>query len=182
MRLIFRVVLCSFLLMMSSCVEDVNFSQAEDLEITPVVLASLVNSTITQNELVFGGVEINRPIEQTSLFTIFNNEQTRDNLERIVLQFAINNQFNRGFRIEFFFLDGAGNETLSPITLNVNPNQSDFNQEEEIILANEPAFTNTRNVRTRIELLPSSDGSIIDVNVPTSLTFRSAGTLYFRVN
>lgn len=182
MRLFFKAILCSVLLMMSSCVEDVNFSQAEDLEITPAILASLVNTVITQNELVIAGSEISAPIEQTSLFTVFNNQQTNDNLERLVLQFAINNQFNRGFRIEFFFLDDAGNSTYNPIILNVVPNQSDFTQEEEIILANNPTFTNTRRVRVRVELLPSTDGSMIDVNVPASLDFRSAVTSYFRVN
>ncbi|WP_442265468.1 hypothetical protein ACSIGC_14210 [Tenacibaculum sp. ZS6-P6] len=182
MKLFFKIILCSILLMMNSCVEDINFNQAEDLEITPAVLASLVNATITQNDLVVGGLEVSAPIEQTSLFTIFNNQQSNDNLERVVLQFAINNQFNRGFRIDFFFLDNADNSTYDPITLNIAPNQSDFTQEEEILLTNEPTFTNTRKVRVRVELLPSTDGSIIDANVPASLNFRSAGTLYFRVN
>ncbi len=182
MRFFLKTVFCCFVLMLSSCVEDLNFDQAGDLELTPAVAASLVNSTITQNQLVIGGTELSMPIEQTSLFTVFNNEQSNDNLERAVLRFDINNQFNRRFRIQFLFLDNGDNTTYGPVVLDIPENESNFRQEEEIIIANNPAFTNTRKVQVRIELLPSTDGSTIDVNVPASLIFKSAGTFYFRIN
>ncbi len=182
MKRFLKIILCSILIInFTSCVEELDFQQAETLELTPALLVSLVNSTITQNQLVIGGSEINMPVTQTSFFTVLNNDETRDSLERLVLNFDINNEFNREFRIQFLFLDSSDNTTLSPIMLNVNPNQSDFKQEEEIILANNPNFTNTEKVRVRVELLPSTDGSIIDVNIPASLTFKSAGTLYFRI-
>lgn len=182
MRLFFRGILCSILILMSSCVENVDFNQANNLVVTPAVTASLVNSTITQNELVIGGSEINMPITQTSLFTVFENENTSNKLERAVLQFNINNRFNRGFRIEFLFLQENDTTAYGPITLNINPNQSDFTQQEEIILANNPNFRTARKVRVTVQLLPSTDGSMIDINVPASLIFKSSGTFHFRIS
>lgn len=164
-----------------SCVDDIDFNQAENLEITPVVAASLIKADITQNDLVVGGSEVGT-ISQTSFFTVLDNGTAREDLERVVLRFEIINQFNREFRIDFTFLDESDMVTHGPITLNVGANETNFSQEEEILVANNALFTSTRKIQVVLTLPPSTDGSVIDVNTPTSLRFKSAGTFYFRVN
>jgi hypothetical protein len=168
-------------LFLGGCVDNIDFSQAEDFEITPEVAVSLVNATVTQNELVIGGAEVGT-ITQTSVVTILENETAQNDLESVVFRFEISNQFNREFRINFSFLDANDTTTNNDITLNVAPNNTNFIHEEEIIVADNPTFLNTRKVEVELTLLPSSDGSSIDINVPTSFVFKSAGTFYFRIN
>lgn len=166
---------------LNSCVDNIDFNQADNFEITPVVAASLVRADITQNDLVVGGSEVGS-ITQTSRFTVLDSDAVRDHLERIVLRFEAINQFNRNLRIDFVFLDDNDVITHGPIRLDVNANNRNFSQEEEIMVANNSTFTNSRKVQVILTLLPSSDGSMIDINVPTSFTFKSAGTFHFRVN
>lgn len=168
-------------LILSACVDNIDFDQAENFEITPVVALSLVNSDITQNDLVVGGSEVGS-ITQTSNFTILDNSTARNDLERAVLRFEVSNQFNRDFRIEFIFLDENDVNTNNDITLNISANNTNFEQENEFIIANNPSFLNIRKVQVVLTLLPSTDGSSIDINVPTNFNFKSAGTFYFRVN
>ncbi|MFY7671355.1 hypothetical protein ACOSP6_09760 [Tenacibaculum sp. MEBiC06402] len=168
-------------LVLKSCVDNIDFSQAEDFELTPEVAVSLINATVTQNELVVGGSEVGT-ITQTSVVTVLDNEIAQNDLNRVVFRFEISNQFNRDFRINFSFLDGNDTSTNNDITLNVNANNTNFVHEEDIIIADNPTFLNTRKVEVELTLLPSSDGSSIDINVPTSFIFKSAGTFYFTVN
>lgn len=168
-------------LFLNGCVDNIDFSQAEDLEISPAVAVSLVNATITQNELVVGGAEVGS-ITQTSVVTILDNSIAQNDLISAVFQFEISNQFNRDFRITFSFLDENDVNTNNDITLNIAANDTNFSHEEEIVVANNPTFLNTRKVQVELTLLPSSDGSSIDINVPTSFIFKSAGTFYFNIN
>ncbi len=168
-------------LFLSACIDNIDFNQAENFEATPVVALSLVNADITQNDLVVGGAEVGS-ITQTSEFTVLDNDTARNNLERVVLRFEISNQFNRSFRVDFIFLDENDVSTNNDITLNVTANNTNFTQENEIVVANNLSFLNSRKVQVVLTLLPSTDGSTIDINVPTTLDFKSAGTFYFRVN
>lgn len=182
MKSIFKYVL-TFVVMLciSSCVDDLDFNQAKDLEITPAVNISLIKSKVNQNNLVVGGSEVGS-ISEVSTFTILDNDVARDNLERAVLRFEIINNFARDFRVTFTLLDENDARTYTDIILNVTANQTDFALEEEIILADNPNFINSRKINVELTLLPSSDGSTLDANTPNSLTFKSAGTFYFRVN
>lgn len=177
----FYCLLAFLSLILGSCVDNIDFSQAEDASITPVVAVSLVNANITQNDLVVGGSEVGT-ITQTSVVSILDNGIARNDLDRAVFRFEVNNQFNRDFRINFIFLDNNDVSTNNDITLNIDANNTSFVQENEIIVANNPEFLNTRKIQVELALLPSSDGSSIDINVPTSFDFKSAGTFYFSFN
>ncbi len=182
MKLFLKFCLLVIVFSFTSCVDNIDFNQADDIEITPAVNVALMNFDITQNDIAIPGMEIVNPLSQTSEFTALDNHTARENLERVKLNFEINNQFNRNFRLEFIFLDEADNMTDDAIVLNVDANNANFTLEEEIIVANNASFLRTRKIQIRLTLLPSTDGSIVDVNVPSSLIFKSAGTFYFRTN
>jgi hypothetical protein len=176
-----RIVLFLLGVCLTSCVEDVDFSQVNDLEITPGVAFPLVNTELVQDQLVFSGFEVGT-LTQISEITILDNATAQNDLERVLLQFEITNQFDREFRIDFNFLDENNNSTNTSFSLNIPPNAQQFEEEYEIIIANNPLFLNTRRVEVSFTLLPSSDGSVIDENVPANLIFKSAGIFYLRVN
>ncbi|WP_143569771.1 hypothetical protein [Tenacibaculum agarivorans] len=182
MRKLYTMLMLSFLCVNISCVKDVDFNQADQLVLTPTLDVSLVNSSITQNDLVVGGVELSTPLRDSSSITLLNSSVARENLERVVLRFEIENEFSRSFRIVFTFFDQSDMATINPIVLNVGANQTNFTQEEEIIIASNSDFLNSTRVEVSLELLPSTDGSVLDANDPRTFTFKSSGTIYFRTN
>lgn len=181
MKFILKIYLIVLAFSFTACVDNIDFEQVNDVKIEPVVTVALLKSNIVQNDLVIAGTEVGS-ISQTTRFTALDNNTARENLERVRLNFEVNNQFNRNFRLEFLFLDETDGLTNDAIVLNVNANNRNFTLEEEIMVAANATFLRTKKIQIRLTLLPSSDGSIIDVNVPTSLVFKSAGTFYFRAN
>ncbi|TCI92534.1 hypothetical protein [Tenacibaculum sp. M341] len=179
MKLKVKFLLLFIPLLFTACVDNIDFEQANDLRATPAISVSLVNSSVTQDQLVISGVEIDLP-PQRSEFTILDNDTARNDLERILFNFEISNGFDREFLLTFTFLDESGN-TTHEIDLNIINNVSSiFN--EEIIIANNSNFLNSRFLEVSLTILPSLDGSIIDVNTPATLIFKSAGTFYFNLN
>ncbi len=181
MKLLLKILSLNVLLLNASCLNDIDFNQAESLKLEPVIVGALINFNITQNNLAANGTEITS-LSQKTPFIVLDNDITEENLQRIVFRFEIENQFNRDFQLELIFLDNTNTETHEPITLNVLANQTDFIQEEEIIIADNPDFTNSRNIQVDLALLPSSGGTIIDTNIPASLIFKSAATFYLTIN
>lgn len=179
MKLIVKLFLFLFIILLSSCVDDIDFNQADDLKLTPAFSVSLMNFTVKQDQLVVGGVELDLPA-QKSEFTFLNNSTARENLTKVEFDFEVLNEFNREFIIEFRFLDGNGNRTHE-IRLNI-PNGNLFFIKDEIIIADNRNFLNTKELEVKLTLLPSLDGSVIDATIPASLTFKSGGTFYFVKN
>lgn len=90
---------------MSSCVKDVDFEQADNLSVTPVLEASLIFfeeaaprfSTTTSGE--------NVTIIDSTDVTIFNDDFVVDNLTRAEFLFETTNSIDRTFTTEIEFLD-----------------------------------------------------------------------------
>ncbi|AZJ33828.1 MULTISPECIES: hypothetical protein [Tenacibaculum] len=164
-----------------SCIKDIDFSQAEDIEITPVIVASLVYANLDQTSLVTPtGIEIAR-IREVSRLEVFNNEGAED-LNKIELNFEINNPFDRNFKLNFNFLDENNAVTYRVTSINIPKNTQAFNFQEVIDVLSNSSILNSTKIELILELLPSSDGTVIDINEPKKFTFKSAGTLYFKIN
>ncbi|UTD16475.1 hypothetical protein HER15_13750 [Tenacibaculum mesophilum] len=164
-----------------SCIKDIDFSQAEDIEITPVIVASLVYANLDQTSLVTPtGIEIAR-IREVSRLEVFNNEGAED-LNKIELNFEINNPFDRNFKLNFNFLDENNAVTYRVTSINIPKNTQTFNFQEVIDVLSNSSILNSTKIELILELLPSSDGTVIDINEPKKFTFKSAGTLYFKIN
>jgi hypothetical protein len=181
MKFYFKLFLLFSLFVASSCVKDLDFNQAEDLVITPEVAVSLVKSTLNQNQLVVGGMEVTS-LSQTSEFTAFDNSIAQEDLRRILFQFEAINTFDRDFTIDFIFYDEFDVETYRIPTLVINANDDEFSMNDEVIIANTPRFLESTQIEVQFNLMPSSDGSTLDPNVPDTLTFKSAGIFYFTIN
>ncbi|WP_157578111.1 hypothetical protein, partial [Tenacibaculum ovolyticum] len=78
--------------------KDLDFNQVEDIELTPTMLAALVNIDIKQSSIVNAiGVE-NTEFVDVSRFDIFSNS-VFEKVERMVVNFDITNPFNRNFTL-----------------------------------------------------------------------------------
>ncbi|WP_408031882.1 hypothetical protein [Tenacibaculum xiamenense] len=166
---------------LSSCVEDLDFDQADDIELTPTYIGSLIYSNLPQTSLVSPtGVEIGRITDVTRV-EIFENSVT-DRLKKVDIDFEITNPFNRRFTIDFRFLNQANDETYRIPQIAVGPNVSKYKVKEEIILSENNNILNSTKIEVTLELLPSTDGSIIDINDDKTFILKSAGTFYFGIN
>ncbi|MFV0248638.1 MAG: hypothetical protein ACK5H1_06735 [Tenacibaculum sp.] len=178
---IFGIISGLVLILFSACVKEVDFELANDIELTPAYTIPLIYSKIPQTLLVSpSGVEASRI---TDIANIGNLDKfIADKLEKIELNLEINNPFDRKFLLDFIFLNNLDIETYRINQIIINENQNAFKVKEEILLANNKNILNTTKIELTFELLPSSNGSIININTAKIFEFKSAGTLYFRVN
>lgn len=171
-----------FILMLSSCVKHLDFSQIEDFSATPIFESSLVYFTLDQVDFfdVVNSVELVTPIDDTSGFTILKSKFVKDNLIKAELNIEVNNQFDRRFTVNITFLDENNVETHRFDPIIINENNHNFKQIETVTISGNEQFLLSTKVRISIELSPSSDGSVLDPNIEQKLEFKSSGIFYLK--
>jgi hypothetical protein len=171
-----------FILIFSSCVKQLDFSQIEDFSAKPIFESSLVHLTADQIDFfdLVNSVEIPQTLYLTD-FTILNSKFVRDNLIRAEFNIEFNNYFDRQFTVNVIFLDQNDIEThtFNPIIIG-NKNQI-FSQKEIINISGNTAFLSSTKVWVSVELLPSSNGSVLDPNIEQKLEFKSSGIFYLEI-
>lgn len=184
MKTVFKISILCLLMLLSSCVKDIDFDQASSLEITPALAVSLARFEFDQGSLIDNVTndEISVKIDRIT-FSAFDNiqQERKEYLERVTVLFEIVNEFDRSFELDFSFFDAGGNLTYQFQTIQVGA-ESTYDTPEDIIIANHPNILNSREASITIRLLPSTDGSTIDPNDPKELTFKTSGNFYFRIS
>lgn len=154
-----------------SCVKNVDFDQVDDIELTPIVKASLVYFDVTVSDFEFSSFTTD-----AADFHLFDSNVVQDDVTKIELIFEIENSFNKDFNIIYNFLNDD-NETVSVINLVCNSNT---NLNEIIIFENQ-----------ELENLLSAKAIIVSVNLIENsniatplmnLNFKSAADVYFKIN
>lgn len=181
MKFIYKIILCSLILSFNSCVKDLDFDQAEDLELEPAVAASLLNFNIDQSEYdlfdVIDGTSVNQSIVDEILLPDFRTPLLEEDLERVVFQFEVNNTFEGEFTIELTFLDENDVVTYIMEPIIIPANIEGYTEEREVVILSYPAIFNSRRVTGTLNF----NGIISTVN-EGNLVFKSAGIFYFSIN
>jgi hypothetical protein len=139
MNKFFGILILTFLFI--SCSSDVDFDQANDLKLEPILVANLASFDILANQFVIGGIE--QPlIGDVMNFKVFNDVDFTDNLRRTDLYFEFNNTINRAYTIDIYFLD-ANNAKIYTIPFVV------------------PAYTGSPNVVTKTEVFENAKLDIL---------------------
>lgn len=162
-----------------SCSSDLDFDQANDLKLEPVVVANLATFDVQANQFVIGGVEQTVSGDLMN-FDVFGNTYFNDKLVRADFFFEIDNTINRAFRINLSLLD-ANNTPLYSIPFDI------------------PAYAGVQNVVTKNEIFENAKldllkrtskivfvitmlpGSTLSESSPGSLKLRSSATVYLVV-
>jgi hypothetical protein len=151
----FILILCVFLF--GSCVKDLDFNQAENIELTPTVVAALVNIDIKQTSIVSAiGVENTEFIDE-SRFDVFSNS-VFEKVERMVVDFDITNPFNRSFTLLLTFYDDNSTVTYQFPLITIPKDVANYEFSHEIIIANSSSILSSKKLNSTIKLLPSLDG------------------------
>ncbi|MGH1383272.1 hypothetical protein [Kordia sp.] len=179
-----RIVPILFLFFLASCVKDVDFEQAEDIAISPVLESSLIFfdfqasqfSEPTGTAIVTEGDDLE--------LDVFNDQFFRDNLIKAEFFFEVTNTIDRNFRADVIMYD-ENDLVLHAFAIDIMP---DGNNEvvvthtevfEDALLEQ---FTNTKRLEVVLSMFPSPTGIPLDENSIGNIKMRSKATLYFLID
>ncbi len=173
--------LSSFLLLIASCTEPVDFNQAEDLILEPVIESSIIFYKATAGDFFTGGTEVNTASDFTEI-DIFSGSFINDNLIKVEFVFETKNSINRPYVLRVDFEDGANN-ILETLTI-----ETEASPDNQVI---ENTFTRTfegsslnnikqsQFLRFTLTMLP---GEAITPDSPGEIDVKSKGVFYFNVD
>jgi len=178
-------ILLVFGIIITSCTKDVDFNQADSIEISPVVVSSLIFFNEPPSRFVNGGVEITTVTDSIKDINILTGQFLVDNLVKAEFLFETTNSINRAFEVKVEFYNDAFElqESFSFTAL-----ESQLN--EELVLEHTITFegdsldalkTTTQIVLT-LTLLPSGDGSVLDEDSLGEIRLRSIATFYLVID
>lgn len=162
-----------------SCSSDLDFNQANDLKLEPVVVSNLASFDVQANQFVVGGVEQTVSGDLMN-FDVFKQQFLAQNLDRADFYFEIDNTINRGFKVNLLLLD-ANNNPLYTIPFDIpayTGTQNLITKTEIFQNAKLDLLKNTSKIAFMVTLMP---GSPLTSNSTGGLKLRSSGTLYFVV-
>lgn len=179
---ILKVFLCliTFSLVSVSCTKDVDFDQANDFKISPVIEFSLFHFKGTAGNFFIGGSE-EATVGDFVELDIFNNEFINDNLIKAELEFEIVNSINRGYQVTVEFFDESDvlrhsfSFSADPSPLNIEL----LTLYTEVFEGNELLAL---KASTRLELtLTMLPGAPINPSAPGGIGLKSKGVFYLNI-
>ncbi|MET2985797.1 hypothetical protein [Aureibaculum conchae] len=164
-----------------SCASDVDFDQAKNIELNQNFTTSFIYLNVDQNKFLNSDASAEIPIlTDISTIDIFDSKYFEDNLVKTTINFQIENSFDRGFDIEFSFLNTDDVEMNSFIvSVPNNSNQIHLQSFEDLDLL---SLKFSEKLRITINLQPSSDSSMLMQNTEMKLAIKSFANFIFKIN
>ncbi|MEN9908177.1 MAG: hypothetical protein RLZZ540_1326 [Bacteroidota bacterium] len=175
-----RICLALILMCSLSCTSDLDFNQASDLKLTPVIVGNFSHFDIPAPAFIADdGSEYDLAFDDEE-FDVFRDKYLNSYLQRADFYFEINNTINRAFSLTVVLSD-ANNNPLSTIKFDI------------------PAYSGSTNTVTRTEifknarldllkratkigfLIAKAPGPALNQNSPGSLVLRSSATVYLAI-
>tara|TARA_R110000868_G_scaffold29106_2_gene108448 strand:+ start:2922 stop:3485 length:564 start_codon:yes stop_codon:yes gene_type:complete len=174
-------VLATILLTMFSvsCSSDLDFNQANNLKIKPVIVANLTYFDIAANGFLDNGIEQKLAFDAQD-FDVFRDSFFRDSLKRADFFFEINNTINRAFTINIVLLD-VNDQPLYNIPFVIpayNGTSNTITQTEVFENLNLELLKSTKRMGFVIAMAP---GAPLDGSSQGSLQLRSSATVYLEI-
>ena len=162
-------------LAITSCVDNLDFSQIEDYSITPEYTVSLTYFTVLPFQFFNqAGVQESQKSDITE-FRVFENSYTRKNLVKVDFSVEIKNEFDRDFTLQITFLDDNNNLTHRFNEIKVNANNLDYKFDETVEVRTNPNVKNTTKVS--VDIIDNSSLPI-DPSDTTEFEFKSSAKIY----
>ncbi|OOV27716.1 hypothetical protein BXU11_09675 [Flavobacterium sp. LM5] len=176
----YKTLLVFFLILFSfSCSSDLDFDQANDIELRPVVIGNLASFDLVANQFVNNGLEQTVSIDTPEL-GVFDDTFFKKNLIQTDLFFEVDNTINRAFELQLFFLDNA-NAPVSSIRMDIPAYAGTSNVTKRTVVyqgANLDLLKQSKKIAFVITLLPGPPLSAASVG---NLKLRSSITAYFDI-
>lgn len=153
-----------------SCSSDLDFNQANDLKLEPVIVSNLAYFDISAHEFVSSGVEQSLLVDSPTV-DVFSDAFFKKHLSRADLFFEVNNTITRAYSLDIIFRD-SNNQPLYSVNINV------------------PANTGAENLSTKTEIFQNAKLDLLKMTTKITfavkmlpgqpLTENSAGTIKLR--
>lgn len=172
------------LLIVTSCVKDVDFEQADDLLISPVLESSLIFFDFPASEFEEPTGTAIVVVQDELELDIFNDEFLRDNLIKAEFFFEVTNSIDRSFRADIIMYD-ANSIVTHAFDIAVTPDGNN-----EVVVTHTELFEdalldqlkNTTRMQFVLSMFPSSTGIPLDATSIGNIKMRSKATLFFEID
>lgn len=174
---ILGTILFPFLLL--SCSSDLDFNQANDLRLEPVIVANLTYFDIAARQFVENGVEKNLLFDAQD-FDVFRDSFLRKNLKRTDFSFEITNTINRAYSFDINLID-QNDAVIYTIRMDVpasNGTTAFINKTEVFENAKLDLLKDTKRMEFVLVMYP---GAALTENSLGSLKLLSSATVYLVV-
>ena len=167
------------LLFSFSCASDLDFDQANDLKLEPIVVANLAYFNVEAKD--FASVDSGQTmfIEQTTT-DIFNDSFFRRRIKKVELLFELENTINRAYAVDLSFLDRNGQEIYNA-NLYVQHYAGAENKVDKTEVFDGAKLDLLKRTTTIVFSLRMLAVTPLSSNSPGSLKFRSGVTAYIVV-
>ena len=170
------ILFCFFLI--TSCVNNLDFSQIEEYSISPEYTVSLAYFTILPFQFFNqSGVQVTERSDITD-FRIFENSYAKDNLLKLDFYVEVKNEFDRDLTIQISFLDDNMNVTHRFDDLKVDANNLNYKFNQTIAVSSNPNIKSTTKVKV---VLIDSSARPLDASAKTEFEFKSSVKIYMNV-
>lgn len=166
-------------MLLFSCVRDTDFSQAEEVTLTPIVELNLIHFDLDAGEFYDSVNEL--PIltlTDTTEIRFLDDTETQESLLRADFLFLFNNSIDRSFSTDFTFISEDGNPTYATSTTVAagtlaQPEETEFLQ----VVEGEDLTNLTQANRVVVTVtIPASDASL-----EGQLNLKSKTTYYLEI-
>ncbi len=100
-----------------SCVRDTDFSQAEEVALTPIVELNLIHFDLDAGEFYDSLNDLPRlTVVDTTEIRFLDDTETQESLQKADFLFLFTNSIERSFTADFTFISEMGNPTYSAST------------------------------------------------------------------
>lgn len=179
-----KIIPLLLLFMITSCVKDVDFEQAEDFSISPVLESSLIFFDFPASEFEEPTGTAIVTVGDDLELDVFNDEFLRDNLIKAEFFFEITNSIDRSFRADVIMYDENDQITYA-FDIDVAPDGNN-----EVITTHTEVFEdalleqlkNTVRLELILNMFPSVTGIPLNQNSQGNIKMRSKVTLFFQIN
>jgi hypothetical protein len=176
----YLVLIHGLLIINVGCTKDVDFGQANDIVITPVVESSLIYINEPTSRFLVEGVEVS-VIQDFVNINIFQETFTNNYLVKAAFFFEASNTINRAFEVRVDFLDGLNQlqHTFSFSSVASPTNSSIITEHEEVFEnASLERLKNTTKLVFTLKVLP---GEPINNSTPGRIILKSKGSFYLNI-
>ena len=176
MRKIFKAVFL-LILIISSCVKDVNVYQTSGFTITPIYNAAFTFFTATPASFFdsTGTIQQNS-ISDLGTFDFFQNQFVQESIVQIDFVVEASNQFDRDISVAIEFRNGSGSPLYTIPTLVIPANQTDYSFTEVIDLRINTQVLNTTQVAVTASV--QDTGVALNPLDTSEFNFQSAVVFY----
>lgn len=168
------------LMLLTACVNDVDFNQAYDFSAQPTYIASIAHFTFDQHKFLDSlGNELFM-ITDAAPAQLNTSTLVQNNLMNATVQFKVTNQFNRTIVLVLRFYSAGAQQTFTLNPISIPPNTVNGIYTQTISGAD---LTNLKNSSiTRLDVVLMAGVTPIDPAINKSLNVQVSGIFDFNFN